>query len=90
MFMYNQDFPYVLKPPRVVTGLSENIWRLVTASLATFNDVTAAAVRRQISRKTPIIQYRRVSHLDGGDSMRCIDLVPLGSGDRDTSFVQVS
>ena len=88
--MYNQDLPYVLKPQHVIAALPENIWRMVTASLATFNDVTAAAIRHKIPCTTLIIQYRRVSRLGGSDSMQCIDLVPLGLDDRDTSFVQVS
>ena len=69
MLMYNQDLPYVLKPQRIIAAHPENIWRMATASLATFNDVTAAAVCRQIPCATLIVQYGRVLRLCGGDSM---------------------
>ena len=87
MLMYNQDMPYVLKPPHMNSVLPENIWRMATASLATSNDIAASAVRRNIPHKTLIVQYGRVVRLGGSVTMRCHDLVNLGSDERDTSFV---
>ena len=70
MLMYNQDLPYVLKPRHIIAALPENIWRMATASLATFNDITAAAICHQIPHATLIIQYGRVSHLGSSDRMQ--------------------
>ena len=88
--MYNQDMLYVLKPPHVNSVLPENIWRMVTASLATSNDIAASAVQCNIPHKTLIVQYGRVIRLGGGITMQCHDLVNLGSDERDTYFVRVS
>ena len=85
--MYNQDMPYVLKLPRVNSVLPDAYWRMVTASLVTSNDVAAADIWRKIPCQTSIVHYGRLLHLDGGNTMRCSDLVSLKSGKRDTSFV---
>ena len=90
MLTYNQDKPYVLKRPCVDCVLPENIWRVVTASLATYNNVSAAAVRCKIPCQMLIVQYGRVSCLEGGDSTQCNDLARPQSDKQDTSFVQVS
>lgn len=84
-----QDNLFVLKAPRKESTLPPELWKKVTAALATRYDVKAGSVRRFLPKDLTVIQFGRISRSDGGDSMQGRDLVKMRNGERDASFIRV-
>jgi hypothetical protein len=84
-----QDDSFILKAPRKVDTLSLELWKKITAALATRYNVKARSVRGLFPQGLAVPQFGRVSRSGGGDSMQGRDLVKMKNGERDASFIRV-
>jgi hypothetical protein len=90
VLIYFTDSTFVLKAPRVRGTLSAELWNRIHVSLATRYDTTLANSRRLLPVTLDVLQYGRAIRLDGGDPIQGRELVPLGSDNRDSSYIRVS
>jgi len=89
-YCYILDPSFILTPPKqsaVILPLF--LWKILTATLATRFDKSAAVIRKLIPKNTYFVQYGRAQQLGGGDTMHARELIPLKSDSRDMSFVRV-
>jgi hypothetical protein len=81
----------MLAAPRRCETLLPAIRNKIFACLATRLDVQKSVIQSVIKLDQPIVQYGRVSRLEGGDLMVGRDFVKQTAEDsRDASFVRVS
>jgi hypothetical protein len=81
----------MLAAPRRCETLPPDLRKKVFACLATRFDVQRSVIQSVIKLDRPIVQYGRVSRLEGGDLMVGRDFVKQTAEDsRDASFVRVS
>ena len=81
----------MLAAPRRCETLPPTIRNKIFACLATRFDVRKSVIQSVIKLDQPIVQYGRVSRLEGGDLMVGRDFVKQTAEDsRDASFVRVS
>ena len=90
LLTYFTDSTFVLKAPRVRGTLPAELWNRIHISLATRYDTTLANARRLLPVTQDVLQYGRAIRLDGGDPIQGRALVPLGSDNRDSSYIRVS
>jgi hypothetical protein len=83
------DPHYMLSNPRRKDFLPLSMRNKVWACLATRFSVQKKDVKAVIKLDKPIIQYGRVTRLEGGDCMIGCDLVKQSEDRRDASFVRV-
>ena len=81
---------YMLCAPRRHETLPSAIQNKVWACLATRFNVGKNVVQSVVKLDQPIIQYGKVTRLEGGDLMVGRDLVTETDDSRDASFVRVS
>ena len=89
-YCYILDPSFILTPPKqsaVILPLF--LWKILTATLATRFDKSAAVICKLIPKNTYFVQYGQAQQLGGGDTMHARELIPLKSDSRDMSFVWV-
>lgn len=89
MTEYLIDPLYSLTSPRICAQLPVSIWRKTVSSLCTRFEVSASVIHKLLPADSLIVQYGRLSRLEGGDVMQARDLIPAKEDTRDSSFVKV-
>ncbi|KAF9461336.1 hypothetical protein BDZ94DRAFT_1372398 [Collybia nuda] len=86
---YVTSYPlHALTPPKGSTTLSISYWKILTATLATRFSKPASLIRKLIPQDIEFIQYGRMCHLEGGDTIQARGMVSLKSDSRDMSYMQ--
>ena len=62
---------------------------MLTATLATRFDKSAAVIHKLIPQNTYFVQYSWAQQLGGGDTMHACELIHLKSDSQDMSFFRV-
>ncbi|PPQ81548.1 hypothetical protein CVT24_000065 [Panaeolus cyanescens] len=81
---------FKLAPTKREETLSKSLKKLIWGALATRYQVKSDIVKRIVKLNTPVLQYGRVTRLNGGDLMYARDLVKQWEDGRDASYVRVS
>lgn len=80
--------PFALSEPRQEI-LEPLLSRRVQSSLSTWLEVPKRIVAAIVKFDKPILQYGRVTRLDGGDTMVARDIIHESEDTRDASYVKV-
>ncbi|KAF8345262.1 hypothetical protein F5887DRAFT_1061833 [Amanita rubescens] len=74
--------------PRKLSRLSRDVYAKAVATLVTLGDSSLRTVKKWFPEDTEILQFGKVTRINGGDSMHGRDLVGLREHERDASFVR--
>ena len=89
-YCYILDPSFILTPPnQSAVILPLFLWKMLTATLATRFNKSAAVIRKLIPQNTYFVQYGQAQQLGGGDTMHACELIHLKYDSRDMSFVWV-
>lgn len=80
--------PFALSAPREVT-LDRTMHIKIHSALSTWLGVAKRAVASVVNLNLPVVQYGRVTCLDGGDIMTAQDIIHEYEDTRDASYVKV-
>jgi hypothetical protein len=83
------DSSYQLRPPRRQECIPVHLKEKLYAALATRLEKEKAEVKAMITLDEPIIQYGRVSIIDG-DTIVAHDMVRRSEDSRDSSYIKAS